>query len=167
MSRCYRLVCYTGARVGEIIQLRRNDLDTIDDHPVIRITPEAVTVKDDEARYVPLHPHLIELAFPEFVGSCPDGPLFMWTGTGRPAWRTSRNKLTEFAREHVTDPREQPGHAWRYTFKTLGLQAGIEGRILDDIRGHEKSTVGERYSLAIIPTMATAMERFPRYRLQG
>ncbi len=147
-------VCaYTGARVGEIIQLRRSDIQDREGHPVIRITPEAVTVKDDEVRYVPLHPHLLELGFREFASSCPDGPLFMWTGTGRPAWRTSKNKLTAFVRKHVTDPNVQPNHAWRYTFKTLGLQAGIEGRILDDICGHEKRTVGERYSLATIQTI--------------
>lgn len=161
-------VCaYSGARVGEIIQLRRSDLLKLEGHWVIRITPEAVTVKDDEARYVPLHPHLIELGFPEFVTSCPDGPLFMWTGMGRPAWRTSKNRLTKFVREHVTDPLVQPNHAWRYTFKTLGLQAGIEGRVLDDICGHEKRTVGERYSIATIATMASAMKKYPRYSLDG
>ena len=37
---------------------------------VIRITPEAGTVKTDEARDVVLHPHLIELGFPEFVAQC-------------------------------------------------------------------------------------------------
>ncbi len=65
------LCAYTGARLGEIVQLRKEDLRRVGRWWFIRITPEAGTVKTNEARDVPLHPHLIELGFPEFVTSCP------------------------------------------------------------------------------------------------
>src|SRR5690606_31490877 len=79
------LCAYSGARVGEIMQLRKQDIRKEGDFWVLTITPEAVTVKDKEAREVPLHPHLVEQGFLEFVEAAPEGPLFMWSGTGREA----------------------------------------------------------------------------------
>jgi len=61
------LCAYTGARVGEIVQLRKQDLRSVGGVWVLRITPGAGTVKNKEAREVVLHPHLVEQGFPEFV----------------------------------------------------------------------------------------------------
>lgn len=47
------LLCYSGARVNELTQLRKEDVQTIGGVPVIVITPEAGTVKAKEARRVP------------------------------------------------------------------------------------------------------------------
>jgi integrase len=54
------LCAYTGARVGEIAQLRKQDVRWVDGHYVIHITPEPGTVKTDEPRDVVLHSHLIQ-----------------------------------------------------------------------------------------------------------
>jgi integrase len=67
------LCAYLGARVNEMTQLRAEDVcewhgtQTLSDgrsEPfscwVVRITPEAGSVKTHEARLVPLHPHLVE-----------------------------------------------------------------------------------------------------------
>ncbi len=52
------LCAYTGARIGELAQLRREDVRQEAGHWVLRVTPEAGTVKNRQARSVPLHPHL-------------------------------------------------------------------------------------------------------------
>ena len=49
-------------------------------HWVVRITPEAGTVKTNRAREVILHPQLVELGFPEFVKGVAQGPLFLTPG---------------------------------------------------------------------------------------
>jgi integrase len=71
------LCAYTGCRPGEACQLRAED---IYQHPlgfwVMRITPEAGTVKDGEARQVPLHEHLVAQGFPAFAKGRRSGPLF-------------------------------------------------------------------------------------------
>ena len=59
------LCAYTGARVGEPAQLRKEDLRQEGKHWIINITPEAGTV-NNEAREVVLHPHLVELGFVAF-----------------------------------------------------------------------------------------------------
>ena len=61
------LLAYTGARLGEVAQLRKQDLRKAGEGWVITITPEAGTVKTDEAREVPLHEHLEALGFDAFV----------------------------------------------------------------------------------------------------
>lgn len=74
------VMAYTGARVGEIVQLRKQDVVRKEDHWVIHITPEAGTVKTDEARDIPVHPHLVELGFVEFVNNAPGERLFVASG---------------------------------------------------------------------------------------
>ena len=70
------LCAYTGARPGEISQLRGSDVIERDDIPAIRITPGAGAVKGGKARVVPLHEHLIAQGFLEFVRRRGTGPLF-------------------------------------------------------------------------------------------
>jgi integrase len=89
------LCAFTGARVGEIAQLRRQDLRREGDDWIIHISPDAGTVKTDQARDVVLHPQVIELGFPEFVESRPDGPIIPdprteW-GCSRPVARIEKS----------------------------------------------------------------------------
>jgi integrase len=82
------LLAYTGARVGELAQLRKQDVRREEGHWIIELTPEAGTIKTNEARKVVLHSHLIELGFPEFVTSAPAGHLFL-----KPGPRASRGTV--------------------------------------------------------------------------
>jgi hypothetical protein len=70
------LCAYTGARPGEITQLRAEDVFERDSVAAIKITPAAGTVKGGKAREVPLHAHLIEQGFLDFVAKHGPGPLF-------------------------------------------------------------------------------------------
>jgi integrase len=89
------LCAYTGARVGELTQLRAGDVQARQGPAgsiwVLRLTPEAGTIKTGRARTVPLHADLVRQGFPEFAQGAlaaigPDGPLFF-----RKPDRPSRN----------------------------------------------------------------------------
>lgn len=160
------LCAYTGGRLGEMAQLRKQDIRHDGDRWVVRITPEAGRVKGKEQREVPLHPHLVEMGFPEFASTAADGHLFMWSGTDRAAWRTTKNRVTEFVRALVTDPNIAPNHGWRHTFKTIGSEAGIQDKVLDAICGHDPRTVGEGYGGVTMLAKAKAMELFPRFKVE-
>lgn len=151
--------------MGEMVQLRKQDVRQQDGLWLVAITPEAITVKGGMGREVPLHPHLIEMGFLDFAKNAPDGYLFMWSGDDRSAWRTAKNRMVEVARQAVPDPNVQPNHGWRHTFKTIGLEAGLHGRVLDAICGHSPRTVGELYGGVTISAKATALGQFPRYKL--
>jgi integrase len=159
------VLAYTGARVGEIGQLRKEDVRKVGDDWVIRITPEAGTVKTNEAREVPLHPHLIELGFAEFVTSAKDGHLFLKPredGDVLGPLSALKNRLSEAARAVVSDKNVSPNHGWRHRFKTVGLEAGIDHRILDAIQGHAPKTQGESYGSVTLKTKAAAIRKLPR-----
>lgn len=159
------LCAYTGARVGEMAQLRKQDLRQEDGRWVVTITPEAGTVKTNEAREVVLHPHLVEQGFAEFVASAPPGHLFL-----RPAksgdvlgpLQGVKNRLQEFARSIVEDRNVAPNHGWRHRFKTVGMEAGIPPRILDAIQGQAPASVGDEYGDVTLRTIAAAIAKVPR-----
>ena len=150
------LCAYTGARVGEMAQLRKEDVRQEGELWVLTVTPEAGTVKTDEARAIVLHPHLIEQGFPEFVAAARPGHLFLRpsrTGDVRGPWRSLKNRLQEFARTIVPDRNVAPNHAWRHRFKTVGMEAGIDTRILDAIQGHAPPSVAAGYGEVTLRTL--------------
>jgi len=63
-------------RPGEICQLRKQDLRCVQTRWAIRLMPEAGTIKDREARIVPIHAHLLEQGLVAFIEAAGDGPLF-------------------------------------------------------------------------------------------
>jgi integrase len=73
---CPWLMAYSGARVNEITQLRKEDIFNKDGMWIMRITPDAGRVKTKAYRLVPLHSHLVDQGFLKFVEGRPKGPLF-------------------------------------------------------------------------------------------
>lgn len=165
------LCAYSGARVGEIAQLRKEDLK---DGPLglyLNVTPEAGTVKTKEFREVPIHEHLIAMGFAELVDKSRDGYLFIDPKSPEvvhTAIATRSARVRDFVRgAGITDPNVQPNHGWRHTFKTRGFEAGIQEKVLDAICGHAPSTVGRQYGSVTMKTLVDAMKLFPRYELGG
>ncbi len=123
------LCAYTGARSGEIAQLRGSDVIERDGVRAVRITPDAGTVKSRQTRLVPLHEHLIEQGFLSFVEQSGKGPLFYNernkgrdsddpTNPRKPRYVKARELVAAWVRELGVDDCElQPNHAWRHTFK--------------------------------------------------
>lgn len=164
------LCAYSGSRVGELVQLRKEDLRQEAGAWIIQVTPEAGTVKTKEYRDVPLHEHLVEMGFMDFVQTAPPGYLFMDVkrdGSFLGVWQSKKNRLAEFAREFVTDPNVAPNHGWRHTFKSKGFEAGIQEKVLDALCGHAPATVGRSYGSVTLKTKIDAMKLFPRYETAG
>lgn len=159
------LCAYTGARVGEMVQLRRQDVRREGKHWIATITPEAGTVKNKRRREVVLHPHLIELGFAKFCERS-DGYLFLNAKGKADALgklQALKNRLAEFARALVLDTRVAPNHGWRHRFITLGRQAEISDRVIDAICGHAPSSVAAEYGYVTFATQAAALAKLPRY----
>ena len=168
------LSAYTGARPGEMTQLRSSDIIERDGIHALRILPEAGAVKGDKARVVPLHEHLIEQGFLKFISQCGAGPLFYKAATrndeGGPTnkkkarYAQARQRLASWVRGlGVTDSELSPNHAWRHTFKQIADRAGITERTSDYITGHAHKSIGASYGAPTLEDMAEAMKKFPRY----
>ena len=173
-KRWVPLLCaYTGARPGEMTQLRKQDVQKKGDVYFAHLTPGAGAIKGGKARTVPLHEHLVELGFIEFVHGRGQGPLFYKPSVSTnpvdplnpqrgPAVKT-RERLGEWVREiGVVDPELSPSHAWRHTFLSRARQAGIEPALRFGITGHCE---GEAYGQPEPEELAEALKRFPRYIL--
>ena len=163
------LCAFTGARVGEMLQLRKQDVRREGKHWVVCITPEAGPVKTDEAREVVLHRQIVESGFLEFVKTSSTGYLFVSPRDDelgvRNAVKTARNKVNMFVREVVPDPHVDPSHGWRHRFKTVGIEEGVEMRVLDAIQGHAPRNISDGYGEVTIRAKANAIAKFPALNL--
>jgi integrase len=170
------LCAYSGARPGEITQLRGVDIQPRGHIHVMKLTPEAGTIKTGKARTVPIHAHVIEQGFLRFVRSHGNGPLFYNPvedqgpsdplNPKRPRSVSIRQRLADWVRKlGVTDHELKPNHAWRHTFKARADRARISERMSDYITGHAPRTVGAKYGAPMVEDMAAALEKFPRYEI--
>ncbi len=167
------LCAYTGARPGEITQLRGSDIQKRGGDYFARLSPSAGKIKTRTARTVPLHEHLVEQGFIQFVGEMGSGPLFYTPSPATagpepvqsPAERT-RGRLGQWVRSlGITDPELRPNHAWRHTFKARAERSGMSEKYSDAITGHTPPTAGRAYGKPIPEDLAEAVRKFPQYRL--
>lgn len=159
------LLAYTGARLGEMVQLRKEDVHEVGGTWCITISPEAGTVKDRDARTIPVHGDLIARGFLDFVRGSSGSYLFMNAENGgevRGPLRTTKNRLREFVRLSVTDTNVQPNHGWRHRFKTIGRERGVNETTLDAFTGHAPQTEGAKYGeQGTLKAMVRAIALFP------
>lgn len=163
------LCAYSGARVAEMIQLRKQDLRKEAGAWIARLTPEAGGIKTNEFRDVPLHEHLVALGFLDFANGAGDDHLFCSPNSAGDISGSAEgvyNRLREFVRGEVSDPNVAPNHAWRSTFKTAGVENHIPEVTLDAICGHGSSSVGRKdYTRVTLKARIEAIKKFPRYSL--
>jgi integrase len=161
------LCALTGARVAEVCQLRKSDLIVKGGVECIRINPEAGSVKNGMYRDVPLHEVIKERGFLSFVEASEDGPLFFYArddrrGQTHPS-KFVAGRISQWLQGTGLVPAGvSPSHGFRHAFKSFGMEAGIDVRILDEIQGHAPRTAGEGYGGASVATKAAAIAKFPR-----
>ncbi len=173
---CPWLAAYSGARMGELTQLRGVDVvEQLGIH-ALKISPEAGTTKTGKARMVPLHEHLVEQDFLSFVKANGKGPLFYSelkettvsedpTNPRKPRYVKAREHVAAWVRSlGINDPELSPNHAWRHTFKAIGFRSGISERALDAIVGHAPASVGRGYGEPTLSDKANELRKFPRYK---
>lgn len=151
------LQAYSGARVGEMAQLRAEDMVKESGIDCMRLTPDAGTIKAGHFRLVPLHPHLIELGFLKYAQAC-KGRLFA---------ASSASRVAAFARKIVPDAGVAPTHGWRHRFEKLTKDLGLSDLVSDEITGHAPSTEGGNYGGdTSIKRKAKLIRKFPRYKTE-
>jgi integrase len=171
------LCAYSGARAGELTQLRGQDIEQRGGFFAMKLTPDAGTIKGGKPRTVPIHAHIVEQGFIDYVKSRGKGPLFYTpepertegdvTNPRRPRAVKARERLAAWVRElGITDAEIQPNHAWRHTFKRRAARAGIEKGVRGHICGHATKAVGDDYETPTVEDMANALHRFPRYEAE-
>ncbi len=158
------LCAYTGARVAEICQLRKEDVYTDAGIPVLAIRPEAGSLKNENSeRTIPVHPTLIASGFLEFAGKAKPGPLFPDLPPDRFGSRGGNGSkvLGRWIRSlGLTDPRMQPNHGWRHRFSSLSRDKGLREDVTIYMLGRQKSVSGA-YGGYGLPMLLEQMSRIP------
>lgn len=159
------LCAYSGARIAEISQLRKEDVREVDGVACFMISAEAGSLKNvNSERIVPLHSAVCDAGFLDFVRSRPDGPLFSELKPDRFGNRggTGTKLLSRWVRElGIEDKRLAPNHSWRHRFKTLGRRHGLAGDLVNAITGHGRKTVADLYGEYPAAALSREMEKIP------
>jgi integrase len=161
------LAAYTGARIGELTQLRVEDVQRSGEICFIRITPEAGSVKSGAFRDVPLHQHILDLRFLDYVKTVGAGPLFYQGRIAKPGMAPSdvvAGRVGKWIRSlNIADKVVQPNHGWRHRLKTVGRDIGIDPVVIDAIQGHAARTAGEAYGDVSLKAKQIAISKFPTF----
>lgn len=131
---------YTGARIGELAQLRVSDIAEEDGIPVIRITDEGEgqSVKTSASRrYIPVHSELIRLGLLEYAEGIrkadPMGSL--WPLLQNPDLMSPW--FGRYRKSVGLDGKWLDFHSFRHTVRTRLARAQVQEQLTDAITGHE------------------------------
>ncbi|MFL9917389.1 tyrosine-type recombinase/integrase [Paraburkholderia fungorum] len=161
------LLLHTGARIGEIAQLRREDFQTRNGVKTVRITAEAGTVKtDDSERVVALASHLLEdpwfSAWHKRVAGGTGGAFPSLSGRATPPGGTLGKWFRELRRSLGLPLGQLDGsHKFRHWIRGALADKGIGTETADSITGHaaQGSSGRVNYTKAASPrTMREALD---------
>jgi integrase len=139
------LGAYTGARLGELCQLRTVDIQTVEGIPVMVLTDdgEDQRIKSEAGkRTVPIHSELLRLGFMEYAKAMQaKGMDSLW-----PALPLRKDKPSDYFGRWFKDFRGPLGllgpgkptfHYFRHTVRPLMRRAGFSESTQDKVTGHE------------------------------
>ncbi|ABZ78606.1 integrase family protein [Shewanella halifaxensis HAW-EB4] len=138
---------YTGARRGELVQLRKEDVkfDTATKRHYLLITDEHESQKlktENAKRKIPLHMDLINAGFIEYVESCKERVFdrvnnreVVTAWFARQMQNIEINSINELG--HI-----RSFHSFRHTFITKLMNEGVQVNLLQQVVGHEISSFG-------------------------
>lgn len=143
---------FTGARLGEVCQLRTADVTTVDNIPALILTDdgEDQSIKTEAGhRIIPIHSELVRLGFLGYVEAMKKAKhASLWPSLplrpDKPSDKFGRWFL-DFRKELGLTGKDKPSfHYFRHTVRPLMRRAGFSSKIQDLITGHEaKGSVGD------------------------
>ena len=163
------LGCWTGARISEISQLRREDVITIEGIICIRLAHEAGQLKTTSSeRIIPVHPSLVDAGFIKYAQKIKEGPLFKDLTPDRFGNRggNATKIISRWVRSlGIVDKRISPSHSWRHQFKTLCRKYGVPLDIADALTGHGKKNVSAQYGEFPVSALYREIQKIPCFDL--
>ena len=163
------LCAFTGARITEMTQLRKEDIRQEGGRWILRVAPDAGSVKTSQYRDVPLHPQAIALGFTNFVKSANVGPLFHGATTPDKYLANARvtgGRLTVWLHSlNLVPPGVAPNYGWRHRLETQCHELGVSGRVLDAIQGHPGKTASDTYGDVTLIAKLRVLDALPDYDL--
>lgn len=159
---------FTGARLGEIIQLRVEDVREEQGIPFFDINDEGDDKRLKTAhsrRTTPIHPELIALGLLDHVAlrrRQGEQRLFPDLKMGADGYYSSpfSKHFSRFLASVQVKTRKNAFHSFRHCFEDACREAGIAKEVMDALQGHGEQGMSGRYGRGyVLRTLAEAMRR--------
>jgi integrase len=159
------LSLYAGLRAGEIIQLRVDNFQTVDNVLCLSVEPEPdESLKTESSRrLVPVHSHLIELGLMDFVDEQRAGGeqhLFPRVAQLKRPVKALTTWFSRYRRSVGIDDKRRTFHSMRHNFRQGLSEAGVQDSVVSDLMGHADSSMthGRYGSRASVARLRDAIE---------
>lgn len=174
------LCAYSGARVNEVTSLLPSDVRPDRETGILCIYLRPEMTKGDYERVIPVHSHLIEQGFPDYVKKREKAGLPLFYDPKRaeggensnPQWQKVAERLGEWVVKSLRVTGVKPNHGWRHRFKSVSREVGMHPEVEAFITGHggsddpdEIKKVSLNYGDAWVKTLKKTIEMYPRYEI--
>lgn len=170
------LCCYSGARVNEVTSLYPADVAKDKETGIWCMQIKPSLEKTAQWRTVPIHSHLREQGFLDYVDRRRKSgkPLFYDPDRGRggkagnPQFKKVAERLAEWLHSKNLIPDGiKPNHGWRHTFKSVARRIPMDREVEGHITGHrpKNSNSGFDYGDRWAETMSIEIEKYPAFRI--
>ncbi|GMG86974.1 site-specific integrase [Biformimicrobium ophioploci] len=170
---------YTGARLNEIVQLHLVDVREEDGIWCFDISPNDTDkrTKNGKARLVPVHKHLIDLGFLEYIEEGKRQHKQHKTATSHRVFSMLQpNKdgdlssgiskiLGRRLKQAGITSGIQPMHGFRHYIKTVARRMGVAEDVHDAITGHSGTSVGRGYGGIETDTANAVIQKIDRAKI--
>ncbi len=164
-----RIMAFTGCRMGEAAQLRKEDVRMEQGVLVFDFNEESdqKNLKTNASnRRVPIHPRLLELGFLEFVEGCGEGFLFpervrFTENPGRGNMDLLSKQLNRWLRAAGITDRRKTVQSFRGTMVTRLKDQGVAEHHIAELVGHENDniTTGRYGKASSMETLRAAISK--------
>lgn len=166
------LAAYSGARINEITSLYPDDIMPDEVSGIMCIVIKPSLEKTSQWRTVPIHSHVLEQPFMDYVEERRrlGKPLFYDPARGRggkianPQFKKTAERVADWVRG-LGIKNVQPNHAWRHLFKSVARHVKMDREVEGFIIGHrpKNSTASTDYGDRWVATMSAEIEKYPRF----
>lgn len=129
---------YTGARLGELCYLKKEDVIEGAGFWMISIHEDFHPVKTETSvRKIPLHPDIISLGFIDYVNSIPDNDFIFYTRDKKPRVAETASRFFSRTKRELGFGDKQTFHSFRHTFANICKQQMLPEIMCKEVLGHK------------------------------
>jgi integrase len=136
------MLARTGMRVGELCALEADAVSIMDGEPWLRI-PVGKLHND---RFIPLHPHLVELIAEYQASDGPFTPGRLLSGAEGPLNRYAVDRWVKIVARRAGISGNVHPHRLRHTFATQAINRGMTIDVIAALLGHRSLDMTRRYA---------------------
>lgn len=174
------ICAYTGARVNEITSLLPSDIRPDPETGIVCFYLRPEVTKGAYERIIPVHSHLEEQKFFDYVDKRQKAGLPLFYDPKRaeggenanPQWQKVAERLGDWVVNSLKVTGVAPNHAWRHRFKSVARDVDMHPEVEAFITGHggsddpkEIKKISLKYGDPWVRTLRKAIELYPRYEI--